>query len=38
MPLEGRMPHMVERCEETSSARSGGEQVETKLHRIAEAL
>jgi len=30
------MPHMVERCEETSSAHRGGEQVATKLHRIAE--
>ena len=30
------MPHMVERCEKTSAARSGGEQVATKLHRIAE--
>lgn len=36
MPLEGRKPHMVARCEETSSVHGSGEPVETKLHRIAE--
>jgi len=36
MPLEGRKPHMVARCEETSAAHRSGEPVATKLHRIAE--
>ena len=36
MPLEGRRPHMVARCEETSAAHRSGEPVATKLHRIAE--
>jgi hypothetical protein len=36
MPLEGRGPHMVARSEETPSALSSGESVETKLLRIAE--
>ena len=36
MPLEERGSHMVARSEETPSALSRGESVETKLHRIAE--
>jgi hypothetical protein len=36
MLLEGRKPHMVARCEETSAAHRSGEPVTTKLHRIAE--
>ena len=36
MPLEERKSHMVAQCEETPTALSSEESVETKLHRIAE--
>jgi hypothetical protein len=36
MPLEGRGPHMVARCEETPAVLGSGEPVAKKLHRIAE--
>ena len=35
MPLEERRRHMNERCDDTPTAPSHGESVETKLRRIA---
>jgi len=35
---EGRRPHMVDGCEETSTAHRSGESAATKLHRIAEKI